>query len=747
MPSTRRLALTTALISVAGLASIAPAVAGASDTGGLTFGVPRIVDPLHSYGEPDLKVSPVVGPNGAAPIYASGPAGTGTQRSVWDVSVDNGDSYRLVTNVPQGAQPASVPAKETNGPGGGDTEIAFDHTGKAYYADLYALRCYTVATTTDNGGTVNSSANGCSEKSATADRQWYGIYDPPAGTTTTSPYTGPKPLLYMKYSGDSGAQVDMSTDGLAFTSAGTHSSNDDSPLVVDQQTGDVIEAISGSGNSVGLTIGVPSATGTLTFTNHLSSYKAPGGIDTLFPVVTQDTDRNVYIAYVPDCGEGSTGGLTGGPTGVLGNPACFHVYYMWADASSGWTTFHGPFRVDAPDSVTNDDTAVMPWVAAGNHTIDVAWYGSAKRMDPSFTESGQGRPWFTQMAQVTNADSDNPTVTTGQASPHPMHYNSICLNGTGCIASKGDRNLADFFQVTIDHAGRARIVYDDTSNGLEQQAFTPTDGLADHHGAELVTVATQQTGVNAWTGQPLTAVESTAPVSSTTDPTGDSLVNKPLGGTYAKGADITSVGVTPSGDNVNITVTTAGDTLGSAAVAAGAPFGQIVVRWQMGDKIYYAEAEQPASGTPTEFYAGAAESIDLCSVSACDPHYFVYPGAANGGNLVTGSVSTNASGTSYTITVPKSDIGNPDGSSLLEEVAGYVFVATNSANVTPTNPQAQAEQGIPVEIEGTRTFNSSLAAPGPSVPEAPFAVALPLLALLAIGIGAGIRRRSAGGIA
>jgi len=732
MPSTRRLALATALVSVAGLAGVIPAAAGDGGASGLTFGVPRIVDPIHSYGEPDLKVSPVSGPNGTAPLYASGPAGTGTQRSVWDVSVDDGDSYRLVTDLPQGAQPASVPAKETNGPGGGDTEIAFDHTGKAYYADLYALKCYTVATTADNGANVSSNPNGCSGGSVEADRQWFGIYDPPAGTTTTSPYTGPKPLFYMKYTGTSGAQVDKSTDGLTFTSAGSHGNNEDSPIVVDQQTGDVIEAIS-NGNKPGLTIGTPDANGALTFTNHLSDVTAPGGIATLFPVISQDQDRNVYITYVPDCGEAKGGGLT--------NPACFHVYYMWADASTGWTTFHGPFQVDAPDPISGTDTALMPWIAAGNHVVDIAWYGTSVRMDPSNTESGKGRAWYTEMAQVTNADSDTPTVTTGQASPHPMHYNSICLNGTGCITSQGDRNLADFFQVSIDHAGRARIVYDDTSNGLEQQVFTPTDGLADHHGAELVTVATQNTGVNAWTGESLTPIESTAPVQSTTDPTGDSLVNKPLGGAYAKGADITSVGVTPNGDNVNITVRTAGDTLANAAVAAGAPFGQIVVRWQMGDAIYYAEAEQPGTGTPTEFYAGAAESIDLCSVSACDPHYFVYPGAANGGNLVTGNVTSDASGTTYTITVPKSDIGNPTGDSLLEEVAGYVFASTLSANVTPTNAQAQAEQGIPLEIEGTRTFNASLGAPGADVPESPLTIALPLAALLAVAAAVGLRRR------
>jgi hypothetical protein len=193
---------------------------------------------------------------------------------------------------------------------------------------------------------------------------------------------------------------------------------------------------------------------------------------------------------------------------------------------------------------------------------------------------------------------------------------------------------------------------------------------------------------------------------------------------------------------LKITATTAGDTLGSAAVAAGSAFGQLVVRWQMGDTLYYAEAEQPASGTPTEFYAGKVASIDLCSVSACDPHYFVYPGAANGGNSITGTTSSDASGTTYTFEVPLSDIGNPANDSLLEEVDGYVFAAPASANVTAPNAAAQGEQGIPTEIEGTKTFNASLGTPNAQLPETPLAIALPLVALLAIVIAGGLRRRN-----
>src|SRR5205823_10799347 len=76
-----------------------------------------------------------------------------------------------------------------------------------------------------------------------------------------------------------------------------------------------------------------------------------------------------------------------------------------------------------------------------------------------------------------------------------MHYDDICLQGTGCITSQGNRNLADFFVITIDARGAAQIVYDDTSNGLVQPGFTPQNQqLVDHAGAGVITIAQQSAG-------------------------------------------------------------------------------------------------------------------------------------------------------------------------------------------------------------------------------------------------------------
>src|SRR5207302_6423180 len=94
-------------IAAVGATTLAVALTPASGAtvrpGAIKFGVPRIVDPIHVYGEPDIKVAP----NGT--VYVSGPQGTGVQRSIWNVSYDNGDSYRLVQDNKTGtAYPSAL---------------------------------------------------------------------------------------------------------------------------------------------------------------------------------------------------------------------------------------------------------------------------------------------------------------------------------------------------------------------------------------------------------------------------------------------------------------------------------------------------------------------------------------------------------------------------------------------------------------------------------------------------------------
>lgn len=694
----------TALVSlpVLGLAvtgaALAPPSAGAtSASSSLSFGVPRVVDPIHVYGEPDIAVNPKTGA-----VHASGPQGTGTQRSIYNISVDGGDSYRIVQNLPMNTDKADatgyLPTKSALGPGGGDTEIAIAHNGQAFFNDLAGLVTFTALTTKDDGRTT-SVAYPLAIPKPLGDRQWMALFDPQPSDHTTSAYTGKLPLNYMEYADQiNGDQVATSTDGMNYShSAGiyandmVHAPNHGVPLV-DQHTGKFLGltgngtaiAKDGSDHSLALVVGVPNAAGELTFRYTPVATKLPGSPETLFPVLAQDGARNLYAVWIDN--------------------TTYQVNYSWArpGAHNEWKTWSKPRMISRAPANVN----VFPWVAAGKAPgiIDVAWYGTSKTLKELGADGPSAKldqSWDLYSSQLDHADSGAPHMVQVKAAPHPMHYNDICLLGTLCVSGAGNRNQADFFKLAIDPGtGRARIIYTDSSNKLSQAEGTDT--AADHQGAALDTVVTQNTGLSALTGKPLVPQESTAPISSITDPTGDSLF-KPLGGTYVPGADITKLQIAKQAGNLIATVTTKAP-LAGAALAARVPTAQIVVRWQMGNVLYFAAAEANAASGATTYYGGKTSSVDLCSVSGCKPNYLTY-NAAPAPDVASGTGSST--GNRYVIKIPLSAVGSPTSSSLLEEVMGFV-TASPQAGVVPQNNGADFADIAPLQLEGTKTFNARL---------------------------------------
>src|SRR2546421_8965363 len=288
-----------------------------------------------------------------------------------------------------------------------------------------------------------------------------------------------------------------------------------------------------------------------------------------------------------------------------------------------------------------------------------------------------------------------------------MHYDDICLQGTGCILSQGNRNLADFFVITIDAKGAAQIVYDDTSNGLAQPGFTPANAqLVDHAGAGVITIAQQTAGPGLF-GSNISG-PSSPPSSGLSDPSGDARYPV-IGGANVAGMDILSSQLGLSSKTLTVTAKVA-DLTNPALTAArvpGAAYLQYVTRWQMGNTIYYAAMENTALNQPT-FFAGKAQSVDLCSVSACFPHVVTYPEPGLGGSAETGSIScpvspSAANPCTLTITVKVADVGSPTTSSLLEEVGGYAFGSAHPQGVL-TNAQAEADD-VPLEIDGVCCYN------------------------------------------
>src|SRR6202035_5484954 len=118
--------------------------------------------------------------------------------------------------------------------------------------------------------------------------------------------------------------------------------------------------------------------------------------------------------------------------------------------------------------------------------------------------------------------------------------------------SQGNRNLADFFSVTIDKFGAAEIIYDDTSNGLVQPGFTPSNQqLADHDGAALVTIARQASGMGLY-GKPVHG-RSRKPVTGMSDRAGDARYPV-IGGKNVPGMDLRHTSLSLSGSTLKVSM-------------------------------------------------------------------------------------------------------------------------------------------------------------------------------------------------
>jgi hypothetical protein len=696
------------------------------------FEVPSVVDPIHTNGEPDLAIDP----NGR--VFNSGPTGTGTQRSTWFGSVDGGHTFRVMA---QKAPPSAIVGIPAPGPGGGDTDIAFDRSGKQYFSDLWALACVRVATTgpASSGATDQENVVGCSGSSPGADRQWFAVYDPAPGSPNQSAYRaagGQTPLVYLEYNNlagpgpNGGAQWNKSTDGLTFVNATGDELPDGTGAIyspfgadgypaIDQVTGKVFQAAACDAKTCGtsttatpglyLNIGTPDATGTLHFldatgtgqdlTKLVKIADTPNGSpDTLFSVLSMDSARNLEVVWNVSSA----------------NPAQRQVFVSASSAASGWTSWTAPVQVSDGSTTTGDATNVFPWIKAGGPgRADAVWYGSDKQVDPS---SHNNQSWNVFMSQVVFPTNATTGAVTGAApsealvkvTPHPMHYDDVCLQGTGCIASQGNRNLADFFEVTIDASGAAEIVYDDTSNKLVQPPNTCTVQVADHCGAGVITVARQSSG----TGLFGTKVNgpSNATASGLSDPAGDALYPV-IGGSNQGSMDVRSSGLSLSSNgqtlSVSMQVTNLANPLAALAGVPGATNVQYLTRWQMGNTIYYAAMENTAANQPI-FYAGSQQSIDLCSVSACFPHVLTYPEPGAGptftGRAETGSIKCPATGPcTLTISVKVADVGNPTTASLLEEVGGYALASAIQEGAED-NASAQTDT-VPLEIDGVCCYN------------------------------------------
>ncbi|MGI8608063.1 MAG: hypothetical protein ACR2MY_02360 [Candidatus Dormibacteria bacterium] len=444
-------------------APTASTLASAATTPPIGFEVPRVADPIHTYGEPNIGVAPNQAPYVSQPsnissgeVYVSGPTGTGTQRSIWQGSVDGGHTFRnIVRSNPLGVGPplcSGLPVPVCGSiaaPGGGDTEINFDHNRKQYFADLYALACQQTATrTVDNTGkdtVVENSGlgpfgtlGGCPVPGS--DRQWILVKDPalaigPAAAPRVP--VAPGPTIYMESNTvgavnctpGSGAWY-RSTDGLSYVSAepgqpgGVLSTycpfGADGYPSIDQATGKVFQAeydLIGGQPVIQLNIGTPliGTNGDLCFLDHMKGTYTPLAPDpcAMTPrgpnanqAITVAMNNPALHDVVKDATEAANFVVTSMDSGRnlwvtwVNHAKDPKQHQAWVSVSppgpnETWDTWSPPVQVSKPPSAVS----IFPWIQSGSAgRADVVWYGDSTSAMPS--DTGAKHVWDVYMSQV-----------------------------------------------------------------------------------------------------------------------------------------------------------------------------------------------------------------------------------------------------------------------------------------------------------------------------------------------------------
>jgi len=340
--------------------------------------------------------------------------------------------------------------------------------------------------------------------------------------------------------------------------------------------------------------------------------------------------------------------------GVGGNNQAY--YTASTDEGRSWTT---PIQVNSSPSNSNTfPVAVAP--ATGR--LVVAWLGQTSTLDsddmPSWFNDKQGAtqfPWFGYVANITGANGLAPRIAQQPFTAKPMHYGQICNSGTTCLASGGDRTMADYFDVNFDKAGAVLIDYNDTTT--------------QYHGAHLFE---------------LRQIPGKVDSSPMADPAGDA--QWPHYGPTGPGAnlahlDLTNVAVSRTKTGLQVQMAVAN--LSSRAAPTGKTNAVWLTRFQakslgtFGEeayRIFYVGAESTLGG-PLRYFVGSGEADTTTPGNGCRStstpgscKVVFYPAEAN----ATGSVSRNT----ITITVPYSAWGPTrplSPTATLYSVTGFTF--------------------------------------------------------------------------
>ncbi len=368
--------------------------------------------------------------------YVGGIRGVPAGVDLWyfDLNPSSATYDPLMTNPIYRGQPDSFTGKDRNAvgaDGGGDIDLAvgFGTPGgqsdpTIAFSSLVAANI-SVGNSTNKGVVFNLNPAGNATGGAPADdREWQEFF---GDHTVFLLYRTLDPVV---------AFVQRSTDG-GFTYENAV------PVGPSAQTGDIdVDQRDGTVycffNDGRVAVGTPTTPGgaPASYTFHQAATD-PFGVGHIFFTGKVADNGTVYAAYSND-------------------QDVFTVFSK--DKGVTWSL---PARVSDLPGGTN----IFPWMETGTTpgSVVIAWYGS-----PNQAFNNNDANWKVYFAQSFNADTATPTFTQVQASDHFIHGSNISEGG---LTGAANRNLIDYFQITIDPNGAAVIGYADDHNDTDGATY------------------------------------------------------------------------------------------------------------------------------------------------------------------------------------------------------------------------------------------------------------------------------------
>jgi hypothetical protein len=333
--------------------------------------------------------------------------------------------------------------------GGEDADVDFGSTGTLHMTTLIFLGNTTL--TTGQLGvsaiTCGNAASGFNSTNCTAqiidttetDRPW--ITSDGSRVWISYHDSGNSSLIHVQRSDDDGLTFHRVGDpivGQGGTTGNSTFDNDQGPIVADSFTHNIYD-IYAAGQG-----GLQKAK-TANFNNIFVSRSTDGGVTwtatLVFHAPVNVAQNNVFPTLAVD--------PTNGKLHAAWSDAHTVFYSTSSDQGMTWSPA-------VAVSIAPANTAIFPWIAAHNRTVDLVYYATtaSSKDDPSAV-------WNVYLAQTTN---DGASFTQSLVSNKPNHMGVICTDGIACPQPQipGTRNLLDLFKVAIDpQNGEAAVIYTD----------------------------------------------------------------------------------------------------------------------------------------------------------------------------------------------------------------------------------------------------------------------------------------------